>query len=214
MGLSFTFFAASIWPCIPFLVGSHQVATAFGIVTVCLNIALFGLPLVVARIMDNNDIAPIKAYERNPNGYNGVEYFFILLCILGIFFSCVLFYVDQRNGGKLNKSAKEIKTEEEVRLLDDTDDIDTPRSRVHTYHTESESEYIHNYEHDHESDNLIVKVVGEGRGVPVPHTYVHHHEHVHREDMSPRERHEWDKKVKHKKIIVNSPSRISDYGSL
>ncbi|KAJ3121347.1 hypothetical protein HK098_003761 [Nowakowskiella sp. JEL0407] len=50
MGISYSAFAAALWPCVTYLVGRHQIATAYGFLTVALNISLFFFPLVVAKI--------------------------------------------------------------------------------------------------------------------------------------------------------------------
>ena len=45
MGVAYSVFAAALWPCIPFLVGRHQVATAYGMVTVSLvSVSSSGCP--------------------------------------------------------------------------------------------------------------------------------------------------------------------------
>ncbi|KAJ3108558.1 hypothetical protein HDU97_000840 [Phlyctochytrium planicorne] len=50
MGVTYSMFAAALWPCVPYLVGPHQIATGYGLIAVALNVSLFGFPLVVAQI--------------------------------------------------------------------------------------------------------------------------------------------------------------------
>ncbi|KAJ3408403.1 hypothetical protein HDV05_005031 [Chytridiales sp. JEL 0842] len=50
IGVAYSMFAAALWPCVPYLVGPHQIATGYGLITISLNLALFGFPLCVAHI--------------------------------------------------------------------------------------------------------------------------------------------------------------------
>ncbi|KAJ3226916.1 hypothetical protein HK099_003868 [Clydaea vesicula] len=58
--------ATHVWPCVPLLVSNHQVATAYGIVTVALNASLFGFPLIVVTVL----ILSMYLYYLNKM-YNG-----------------------------------------------------------------------------------------------------------------------------------------------
>ncbi|KAG5457321.1 MAG: hypothetical protein BJ554DRAFT_2705 [Olpidium bornovanus] len=88
-------FASSIWPCIPYLVGSHQLGTAYGLMTVALNISLTLLPLAVANIRGSTET----------EGFIGVETFFVCLSLGGVLLGIVLNVLDARNGSLLQKSA-------------------------------------------------------------------------------------------------------------
>lgn len=44
MGISYTLFGSVLWPCVPFLVMNHQIATAYGLLTTALNTSLFIFP--------------------------------------------------------------------------------------------------------------------------------------------------------------------------
>jgi len=87
LGIAYSLFAAALWPCVPSLVGSHQVATAYGIVTVSLNLSLFGFPFLVAKIR-----------AEWPNEFEMALIFFIILSILSILISCFLIYLDSFHG--------------------------------------------------------------------------------------------------------------------
>ncbi|KAJ3256392.1 hypothetical protein HK103_005521 [Boothiomyces macroporosus] len=50
IGLAYSLFAATIWPCVPYLVESDQIATAYGLLATALNLALFGFPLIIAFV--------------------------------------------------------------------------------------------------------------------------------------------------------------------
>lgn len=63
----------AIWPCIPYLVPELYWATAYGIVTVCINASYIFVPICVA-ILENMD-----------RFYVSVELFFALQSILGAF---------------------------------------------------------------------------------------------------------------------------------
>ncbi|KAF9963403.1 hypothetical protein BGZ70_007438, partial [Mortierella alpina] len=51
LGLAYSLFASVLWPCIPFLVEDHQLGTAYGLVTIALNISLTFFPMIVASIL-------------------------------------------------------------------------------------------------------------------------------------------------------------------
>ncbi|KAH9269220.1 hypothetical protein BASA83_008712 [Batrachochytrium salamandrivorans] len=40
LGVAYSLFASALWPCVPFLVGRHQIATAYGLLTSALNVSL------------------------------------------------------------------------------------------------------------------------------------------------------------------------------
>ncbi|KAF9434681.1 hypothetical protein BGZ76_007629 [Entomortierella beljakovae] len=92
LGLAYSLFASVLWPCIPFLVEDHQLGTAYGIVTVALNISLTVFPMVVASIL----------YVTN-GSYVHVEGFFICLAIVGLLLSILLNYLDHYQGGHLQQ---------------------------------------------------------------------------------------------------------------
>ncbi|KAJ3270927.1 hypothetical protein HDV01_007324 [Terramyces sp. JEL0728] len=86
IGLAYSLFAATIWPCVPYLVASDQIATAYGLLATALNISLFGFPLVIAFIRSfssANDFIPTLA-------------FLISLGIVSTLCSIVMYYYEQK----------------------------------------------------------------------------------------------------------------------
>lgn len=90
LGLAYSLFASVLWPCIPFLVKDHQLGTAYGLVTIALNISLTIFPMIVASILDTTK-----------GSYLHVEALFIFLALLGLLLSILLNVVDHRQGGYL-----------------------------------------------------------------------------------------------------------------
>ena len=50
LGIAYSMFASALWPCVSYLVGRHQIATAYGLITVALNVSLSLFPLIVGEI--------------------------------------------------------------------------------------------------------------------------------------------------------------------
>ncbi|KAG0014405.1 hypothetical protein BGZ80_010471 [Entomortierella chlamydospora] len=90
LGLAYSLFASVLWPCIPFLVKDHQLGTAYGLVTIALNISLTFFPMLVASILDSTN-----------GSYVHVEGLFVCLAIIGLLFSILLNVLDYRQGGHL-----------------------------------------------------------------------------------------------------------------
>ncbi|KAG0214208.1 hypothetical protein BGX33_002342 [Mortierella sp. NVP41] len=93
LGLAYSLFASVLWPCIPFLVKDHQLGTAYGLVTIALNISLTFFPMLVASILDTTK-----------GSYLHVEGLFITLACIGLFLSVLLNILDHRQGGYLQTS--------------------------------------------------------------------------------------------------------------
>ncbi|KAJ3397660.1 hypothetical protein HDU92_005402 [Lobulomyces angularis] len=148
MGLSFTIFPSAVWPCVPLLVSNHQVATAYGIVTVALNASLFGFPLIVAKVR-----------SLFPNSFDEVQYMFMFLSSISVILSMYLYYLNKMYNGTLEESISEdiVTSVEENSVNDDTtlsrrrsDDwlvtkvvaegllVFAPRTLVHHNHSSSE----------------------------------------------------------------------------
>ncbi|KAG0222539.1 hypothetical protein BGW42_006474, partial [Actinomortierella wolfii] len=85
MGVAYSLFASVLWPCIPFLVEDEQLGTAYGIVTIALNISLTVFPIVVAWLL-----------HQSGGNYQVVEEFFITLAVLGLMLSILLNALDER----------------------------------------------------------------------------------------------------------------------
>ncbi|KAF9922848.1 hypothetical protein FBU30_007014 [Linnemannia zychae] len=90
LGLAYSLFASVLWPCIPFLVDDHQLGTAYGLVTIALNISLTLFPMVVASILD-----------ITKGSYNHVLALLITLASFGLLLSILLNIIDHRQGGNL-----------------------------------------------------------------------------------------------------------------
>ncbi|KAG0203441.1 hypothetical protein BGX28_004268 [Mortierella sp. GBA30] len=90
LGLAYSLFASVLWPCIPFLVEDHQLGTAYGLVTIALNISLTLFPMVVASILHDTR-----------GSYQHVEVLFIALGGIGLFLSVIFNALDHREGGYL-----------------------------------------------------------------------------------------------------------------
>lgn len=93
LGLAYSLFASVLWPCIPFLVKDHQLGTAYGLVTIALNISLTIFPMIVAWILDTTE-----------GSYLYVEGLFIILAFIGLLLSILLNVLDHRQGGYLQLS--------------------------------------------------------------------------------------------------------------
>ncbi|KAK3840911.1 MAG: major facilitator superfamily domain-containing protein, partial [Linnemannia gamsii] len=81
LGLAYSLFASVLWPCIPFLVKDHQLGTAYGLVTIALNISLTFFPMIVASILGKGS-------------YLHVEGLFITLAFIGLLLSILLNILD------------------------------------------------------------------------------------------------------------------------
>ncbi|KAJ3370661.1 hypothetical protein GGF31_003975 [Allomyces arbusculus] len=55
LGSASALYAAALWPCVPLLADAHQLGTAYGLVTVALNVVLATCPLLVAHIRAESD---------------------------------------------------------------------------------------------------------------------------------------------------------------
>ncbi|KAF9120682.1 hypothetical protein BG015_006017, partial [Linnemannia schmuckeri] len=93
LGLAYSLFASVLWPCIPFLVEDHQLGTAYGLVTIALNISLTIFPMIVASILDTTN-----------GSYLYVEGLFIILAVIGLLLSILLNVLDHQQGGYLQLS--------------------------------------------------------------------------------------------------------------
>lgn len=163
MGIAYTLFGATIWPCVPFLVGRHQIATAYGLVTASLNLALFVFPFVVAWVRN-----------LHSDDFTFVQYFNIALSIIGVILSLFMRQYDKKHGNMLAK----VHTHEKVLIYHDDEaasevngdaDLESPSSKTTHLH---QSSYL-TRERSHDS-SFIIQVVGEGISIQAPHTYKTH----------------------------------------
>ncbi|GJJ76285.1 hypothetical protein EMPS_08644 [Entomortierella parvispora] len=96
LGFAYSLFASVLWPCIPFLVKDHQLGTAYGLVTIALNISLTFFPMMVASIL-----------AKTKGSYQTVEGSFIVLAVVALGLSALLNLLDYRQGGSLQLNDQE-----------------------------------------------------------------------------------------------------------
>jgi MFS family permease len=85
MGISYSIFGSAIWTLIPRLVHSHQIATAYGLITGAMNLSLFIFPLIVAYI-----------FRNSPRGdFWYVQLFFMGLSCTAVIFSFILHFLEK-----------------------------------------------------------------------------------------------------------------------
>lgn len=83
-GIAYSLFAAVLWPSIPLIIEERLIGLAYGISFSIQNIGLSCLPLIIASIyIDSGD-------HYIPN----VEYFIVLLAVLGLVASLYLNFLD------------------------------------------------------------------------------------------------------------------------
>ncbi|KAF9386528.1 hypothetical protein CPB97_003602 [Podila verticillata] len=168
LGLAYSLFASALWPCIPFLVEDHQLGTAYGLVTIALNISLTVFPMAVAAILHLTD-----------GSYQWVEGLFISLAGIGFILSIVLNILDKRQGGQL-----QMVDGMHAPLLDDIPgyDYDSRRfsseSRRYSRESRRYSREGNMSERDlgdmgEEDDMVTTKPVGEGIITIIPHRRRH-----------------------------------------
>lgn len=86
LGLSFSIFGSAIWTFIPKLVKPYQIATAYGIMTAAMNLALFLFPLVIATIQTNS----------TRGNFTNSQVFFMFLASISIIFCYLLHHRHKR----------------------------------------------------------------------------------------------------------------------
>lgn len=91
-GLSYSGFAAVLWPSVPLVVQKQYIGLAYGVVTSVQNIGLASFPLIIATIYTDSDDQYI------PN----VEYFFVGLAVCGTLVGFYLNYYDHHHGHIFN----------------------------------------------------------------------------------------------------------------
>ncbi|KAJ3166546.1 hypothetical protein HDU88_003415 [Geranomyces variabilis] len=154
LGLAYSIFASALWTCVPYLVGPHQIATAYGLVAVALNVSLALFPLAVARIR-----------SAAPETFVPVEAFFIFLGLVSILLSTILCIVDERSGAVLRHVSFPT-TDGEVTPPGELEDDGSP-FRHHGGGRQSPT-------YDSEDEHTTVRVIGDGVIVPSARTHIHH----------------------------------------
>jgi len=91
-GISYSCFAAVLWPSVPYSVPEKSVGTAYGLITAIQNSGLAMFPLIIAMIYKHSDSHYIP----------WVEIFFVCCACGGVLVGIMLNVVDARTGGKLN----------------------------------------------------------------------------------------------------------------
>lgn len=88
-GLGYSIYASVIWGSIPYTVEPRTVGTAYGICTAIQNIGLAYAPWQVSYIIDSR-----KNAEGKGNFYEGADWFFIGVNVIGLISGIVLYYID------------------------------------------------------------------------------------------------------------------------
>eukprot|EP00742_Colponemidia_sp_Colp-10_P008520 GILJ01009232.1.p1 GENE.GILJ01009232.1~~GILJ01009232.1.p1 ORF type:complete len:436 (-),score=60.05 GILJ01009232.1:46-1353(-) len=94
LGVSYSIFAAAVWPSIAYVVPAATMGTAYGLVTAVQNAGLTATPLIVAAIRTRSE------------SYDSVLLFFMSLAAFGIVISVWLNIADARSGNVLNKTSE------------------------------------------------------------------------------------------------------------
>ena len=188
IGITYSLFAAALWPCVPHLVGSHQIATGYGLMTISLNIALFVFPLVIAQI---------RAADKSDD-YISTEYFFIALSFTGVVVTLGLIAMDRWDHNKYKKRVVEKDREEDMDEVshDENDPLiehiqrppfQTPNIIVSNVQRGrkrlSSGDILEMGPHDMD-DDVFVRVVGDGVMVATHQTVIHHHHQIRRQVRS------------------------------
>jgi MFS family permease len=111
-GVSYSVFAAALWPSVPYVVEPKHVGSAYGAITSIQNIGLALFPLAVA-----------EEYNHEGKYIPGVEMLFVTFGILGSVVGVLLNILDYQNGSVLNRSHQSKKTT--LPLDDDTTDTES-----------------------------------------------------------------------------------------
>ena len=169
LGVAYSMFASVLWPCVPFVVGRHQIATAYGLMTVALNISLFSFPLIVAKIREN----------YSEDDFSGMQVFFMGMCALSILSSSLLLVLDYKKGSQLMLPSFDVNerefTDESLRAngnLAASSDDEEESNRV-----QNAVERRQSYDSQTSSISQLSTaiVVGDGLVISAPVTIIHHH---------------------------------------
>ncbi|KAJ3088977.1 hypothetical protein HK102_007499 [Quaeritorhiza haematococci] len=100
LGVAYSMFASALWSSVPFLVGSTQIGTAYGFVTIALNISLSIFPLVIAGILNiggegEGEVATTATSEETGRAemltrFGYAQWFFMALSLVGVAMGIVL----------------------------------------------------------------------------------------------------------------------------
>lgn len=176
IGLAYSLFASALWPCVPYLVGPHQIATGYGVMSVALNLSLFTFPLIVARV---------QSYAKGSDGgdkFGAVMCFFVMMSCVAALVSGFLVVVDRVWGGGVldgRSGAGEkvvVAKAAEAQEADDGEAEDSSGACIGDGGREGEGKEDEG-DDDCDGNELVYKVVGDGVVVATKHTVIHHHHH-------------------------------------
>lgn len=156
MGISYTLFGSTIWPSVPYLVGRHQIATAYGLVTVSLNISLFVFPFVVAWVRN-----------LHSEDFTFVQYFNIGLSIVAIGLSLFMRQYDRRNGNRLANIHPEFEVVFEKDDVEESDGVEDKERLLR----QARSNRSDRSRSRSQGVDVTIQVIGEGLSIQAPHTY-------------------------------------------
>ncbi|KAJ3002399.1 hypothetical protein HKX48_002349, partial [Thoreauomyces humboldtii] len=168
LGIAYSIFASALWACVGYLVGPHQIATAYGLLSVSLNTSLALLPLAVAKVR-----------VLYPTSFVPVEIFFMALSLVSIALSTILCIVDIRAGGILRSPNRITHLHHTHQGPDHSaseatlPDIDNLSIRDDDNNSDDD---------DDESYDQTIKAIGDGVVVTVPRTHIHHNHSRHGPD--------------------------------
>ncbi|KAJ3160945.1 hypothetical protein HDU86_008308 [Geranomyces michiganensis] len=184
LGIGYSMFASALWTCIPYLVGPHQLATSYGLLSTSLNLTLTILPLVVAKIR-----------STFPDSFVPVEAFFIGIACVAIFLSIGLCIVDERYGALLRlvhhpddpiQPVIDVEDHNVARATSQATLADLPiinieannsnNRRMSRRRSSARSHYSSHYSSKGGEDeqHSVIRVIGNGVVVSTPRTQVHH----------------------------------------
>jgi len=99
IGLSYSVYAAAMWPSVSYIVEQRTLGTAYGLITAVQNAGLAAVPLGVAAIKGRTEHG-----DKDPNAYRYVELFFACFAFCGVITGTLLNIIDARHGHVLNRS--------------------------------------------------------------------------------------------------------------
>lgn len=121
IGLSYSVYAAAVWPSVAFVIEEHQLGTAYGLITAVQNAGLATAPLLVGTIQDHTceDQPGIDHCVCVTHCVVSTEIFFACIAAVGVVVGILLNIEDARMGGVLNKASHKTSSTE-------TTDSNTP----------------------------------------------------------------------------------------
>lgn len=149
LGIAYSVFTSSLWPCVPLLVERHQTATAYGLLSVALNITLTVVPMIVGTLR-----------SRYPTDWNYTLFFFLSLSLISILCSFLFFIIDHSKGGILCKPSYSKGDHQSSTTAHETEPL-------------LNSENVSNC--SDEKEEYVAKVIAEGLVLSVPRVIIHHH---------------------------------------